>query len=141
MCLPNQRLPALCPTLVRGFRASPCRASSVATPIRPVDNETDLARSSVCPLAPSCRSDAAASPGATDARYLRRPMLGRSRSLSYERNSRSRLAPDPRLLALPRVERPHLCDLWPQARRVFFQSRRRQSSGSLGRPHFLSPTL
>src|SRR6202051_1255391 len=129
------------PTLVRGFRASPCRASSVATPFRPMDNETDLARSPLCPLAGSCCGDAVAGPGATDARYLRRPMLGRSRSVSHEWNSRSRLAPDPRLLALSRVERPHLCDLWRQARRVFLQSRCRQSSGSLGRSKVLSPTV
>src|ERR1700683_4877655 len=116
-------------------------APSVAVAFGPVGDDADLARSAFCSLAAAARLAATSRPRTTDARYFRRPMLGRSDSVSHERHSRTWASGTTWSLTFPRAECAHLCGLWGQAGGVFLQSRRRQSSGGLGRTQLLQLAL
>jgi Uncharacterized conserved protein (COG2071) len=130
--MPKSSLQAL--HSLRGSSAPVDRASPLALAFRPVGDETDMARLALCPLAAVPSPIAPPGARATDARHLRRSMLDRCGALPHERRSRTRPSAAARIVALSRIECAHLRDLRRQARSLFLQPRRSQSTCSLGRP-------
>ena len=113
----------------------------LATARRPLDHDANLARSPLRPLANPASRTPSLGPSRTESRYIRRPMLDRSRAVLDERRSCSRPPGHTRPLVFSRTERADLCDLWRQARRLFLQPRCCQSRRRLGCAHLLSPSL
>ena len=96
---------------------------------RAVGDGAELARPALRTLASECGCNAPAPPAAIASRHLRRKRVARGCSLSHDRCTVTRDAGASVAFGISRIERPNLCDLrWP-ARRVVFQSGRRQCAG------------